>query len=246
MTAGAPCRFLDWDSNHFKLRIARVEEGRLTSDRLKEVIAWCVAERIDCVYFLAEPGDVAGGRMAEDAGFRRVDVRVTMDRQNVAPAGAIHPDLVRPYQPGDLPQLREIARTQFTDTRFYRDPGFARDRCADLYDLWLSKACAGAAPLVLVALHDRTPSGFLTCQAAEEGKIDLVAVAEGARGKGLGRAMTLEALRWFADQPLGRVSVVTQGKNAVARQLYETCGFQTRSERVFYHGWLGPGGGLSR
>lgn len=242
MTAGAPCRFLEWDSAHFGRRIGRIEKSRLSADTLKEVAAWCAAERIDCVYFLAEPGDGDSVRVAAQAGFRQVDLRVTLERDNTAPGDAVEPDRVRLYEPADLPRLREIARVRHAGTRFYRDPGFDRDRCAELYDLWISKACAGGSPRVFVALSDRQPAGYLTCQVAGGGRIDLVAVAEAAQGKGLGRALVLEALRWFAEQPLDRVSVVTQGDNAAARRLYEGCGFRTRSEQVYFHGWFGPGG----
>lgn len=240
--AGPPCRFLSWDSAHFGLRIGRVEGTRMTSERLKEIASWCGAERIDCVYYLTEPGDDVSVRLAEDAGFRRVDLRVTLERENAAPAESAGRGLVRPCEPEDLPRLRAIARTRHTATRFFRDRGFPRDRCAELYEIWITKACAGEAPLALVALSGAGPAGYLTGKESGEGQIDLVAVAEEAQGKGLGRALVLEALRWFAGRPLPLVSVVTQGDNAAARRLYEHCGFRVRSEQVFFHGWFGPGG----
>ena len=246
MSGAPPCRFLEWDSSHFKRRIARVEGTKLTPDRLKEISSWCGAERIDCVYFLAESGDPGSVTLAEEAGYRRVDVRVTMERGNAVPEETPEPGRVRPFEVGDLPSLREIARTRHTATRFYRDPGFAREDCAALYEIWISKAYAGDAARVLVALAGATPAGYLTCQSGGEGKIDLVAVAESAQGKGLGRALVLEALRWFAERPLPAVSVVTQGDNAAARSLYERCGFRTRSEQVCFHGWFGPGGKVLR
>jgi len=242
MSAGAPCRFLEWDSSHFNRRIARIEGPALTAARLREIAAWCAAERIDCVYFLAAPGDEAGIRLAQEAGYRRIETRVTLERENRAPDEAPDEGRVRPFSAGDLPRLREIARTRHTATRFYRDPGFPRDRCADLYEIWISKACAGEAQRVLVACWGEEPVGYVTCKGNGEGRIDLIAVAEAAEGRGLGRALVSEALRWFAGRPLRGVSVVTQGDNAAARALYERCGFRARSEQVYFHGWFGPDG----
>jgi dTDP-4-amino-4,6-dideoxy-D-galactose acyltransferase len=243
MTSAAPCRFLEWDSTHFGRRIARVEEPRLTAEALRRVSSWCAAERIDCVYFLAAPGDEESARVAEEAGFQKVDVRITMERENAAPSEAAASGLVRPFEAGDLDRLRELARTLFVETRFYRDPAFDRARCAELYDIWITKACSGGADRVLVALDEGRPAGFLSAVLSEgKAKIDLVGVAESSKGKGLGRALVLEALRGFAGRPPARVSVVTQGGNAAAQKLYAGCGFRTVSEQRYFHGWFGTGG----
>lgn len=234
MSDAEPCRFLEWDSQHFGLRIARAEDARLTPQRIDAIKSWCRRESIDCVYLLTDDRD--GARTAVDGGFRLVDVRLTLER-GAGPVmeGAAGP--VRRFEAGDLPSLCRIARASHRVTRFYLDGRFPPSKCDDLYETWIRKSCAGEAQAVFVAAPDRTAVGYLTChlEASGDGKIGLAAVADEARGKGLGRALVLESLRWFGSR---RVSVVTQGGNEGARRLYESCGFLVTTEQLWYHGWF--------
>jgi dTDP-4-amino-4,6-dideoxy-D-galactose acyltransferase len=248
MTMGDPCRFLEWDSNHFGRRIAQVEGSCLTPESVRLIGSWCEKESIECIYFLADAGDAASVRLAEDAGFRLVDVRMTLEHElrglpeEGPESGSAR---VRLFQPSDIARLRQIARSSHTGTRFFRDPGFSRSRSEDLYDIWISKSCSAEAQAVFVAGPGNDPSGYLTCHLEGEGagKIGLLAVAPEARGKGAGHALVLEALRWFGQRSVRRVSVVLQGGNIPAQRVYQKCGFLGRSLQIWYHRWLMAAGG---
>ena len=54
------CRHLSWDSEFFGLRIARLDGARLHPDEVEKIDRWCIAERIDCLYFLARRRTDAG------------------------------------------------------------------------------------------------------------------------------------------------------------------------------------------
>ena len=66
MTAVDPrsplCTYLDWDSEFFGRRIARLNRHRLNEASLDEMLAWCRASRIDCLYFLADCDDAQTNR----------------------------------------------------------------------------------------------------------------------------------------------------------------------------------------
>src|SRR5436309_8519333 len=79
-----PCEVLLWDSGFFACRIGRLNGGRLDAALLPAVDAWCREEAIDCLYFLADAEDPAVARTAEAAGFRLVDLRVTLDPEMAA------------------------------------------------------------------------------------------------------------------------------------------------------------------
>jgi len=238
MTGLEPCLFREWDSLHWGLRIAKVEGSRLTPESVVSIRSWCESHAIDCVYFLADD-DPGTHRLAESAGYRRVDTRVTLEREpEESPAGG--KGVVRPFDPHDLPVLCRIARSSHHATRFYRDGRFPGPKCDDLYETWIRKSCGGEAQAVFVAAPDGPPVGYVTCELEEpaEGKIGLMAVDEAFRGKGLGRALVLEALRWFGSRSVRRVSVITQGDEGGARRFYESCSFVVCSVQVWYHGWL--------
>lgn len=239
------CEFLEWDSQFFDRRIARARIHRLTEETAAELESWCELHRIDCLYFLADSSDPRTVRLAEAGNFAFVDVRITMRRSaenNLTPNAA--QSRVRDALESDVPALRTIARNSHTDSRFYYDGNFPRDRCDALYETWIEKSFRGWAAKVLVAGDEGSAGGYITCHlpTPEAGQIGLVGVAENAQGKGLGRELVSQALRWFAEQRVANVSVVTQGRNVRAQRLYQQAGFVTASLELWYHRWFARAG----
>jgi GNAT superfamily N-acetyltransferase len=218
------------------VRIGRVEGDAMTADRAATVAGWAAANGVACVYFLSGE-DAAAAHAAEEAGFRLMDVRVGLARATeAAPADA----RIRPFEPADLPALREIARTSHRVTRFYADPRFPRERCDDLYDTWIVRSTEGWADAVLVADHAGEAAGYISChadEAAARGSIGLFAVAESARGSGLGASLVRAAVGWCAARGLPQIGVVTQGRSAAAFRVYERSGFAVESLGFWFHRW---------
>ncbi len=239
-----PCEILDWDTAFWGFRIARLRGNRLSEKQMDAVDLWCRRHEISCLYFLARADDPATARLAENAGFRLVDLRVTLYRDAVEPPLRINPRpgegvTIRPSRPEDVPTLKAIARRSHTGTRFYVDPAFPRHLCAALYETWIEVSCQGYADVVLVADVDG-PAGYVSCHLEGEqrrGRIGLVGVAAEAQQRGVGRALVLGALAWFAARGATQVSVVTQGHNEAAQRLYQGCGFVTKSVELWYHKW---------
>ena len=203
----APCEPLAWDSEFFACRIARVLGGRLDRGRLAAIEAWYRTKPVDCLYFLADSDDPATAALAEEAGFRLVDLRVTLERTTAGfdPPKAV--SSIRPAREGDIPELRRIAAVSHHDSRFYADPHFDRGRCDELYATWIEKSCR--KDTVFVAEHEHRPAGYISCvlhpETADVGEIGLLAVGAGAQGRGLGGALVGAALRWFVDHGAARV-----------------------------------------
>lgn len=236
------CRLLDWDSQFFGRRIARVAAHRLDQDLADVVVAWAKRHAVDCLYFLADADDAETLRLAQHHGFHQVDVRVTFERPIDAaplPATAVMDLVVRSATAADRPVLGALARISHRDTRFYYDPRFPRSQCDALYETWIDKSLAGSADAVLVIDHAGTAQGYLSCHIddSQTGSIGLFAVGTALQGRGAGRALLSEALRWFAEHGRRRVSVVTQERNARARRLYEAAGFKRQTAQVWYHRW---------
>ena len=247
MDAAAPRQHLEWDSRFFERRIARVAASRLDADLVTRILAWCEAEVIQCLYFLADPADATTIRLAEDHRFRLVDVRMTLGRtltDEVQASGSTTRAVIRPAAPADVPALRAIARVSHRDSRFYHDGAFPPARCDGLYETWIEKSCTGDADAVLVAELDERPVAYATChrRATGRGQIGLFAVARESQGKGVGACLLGQALGWFSGQGLGEATVVTQGRATAAQRLYQRGGFLTRSVELWYHRWSAPAG----
>jgi dTDP-4-amino-4,6-dideoxy-D-galactose acyltransferase len=236
------CTYLEWDSQFFERRIARLNRHRLDHATMAECAHWCRQHRIDCLYFLADSNDQETPRLAEANDFHLTDIRVTLERvvipEDFAADGF---DGFRHAREDDLRALRTIARTSHHDTRFYFDGHFEQEKCDLLYATWIENSFRGFAQAVLVAEADGEPAAYLTCHLNDQAsQIGLVGVGEGHRGKGLATKLVRAFLSWSREQGARRALVVTQGRNLPAQRLYQRNGFITSSMDLWYHRWFAP------
>lgn len=238
-----PCQILEWDSQFFGRTIGRINEHRLDPHGMAAITQWCQDHAVECLYFLADSDHPDTIRLAENYGFRLVDIRAALqcsiaDRQTQLINNQSASVLVRPAVASDIPALQSIARKGHTDSRFYADGCFPRETCADLYALWIKQSCEGYANCVLVADQNGQPVGYCSCHLQDsQGQLGLVGIDEQAQGQGLGRHLINQALCWFAEQHVEAVNVVTQGRNVAAQRLYQRCGFLIQSVQLWYHKW---------
>ncbi len=216
---------LPWDSAFFGRSIARAHGDPVAAAVEAD------ATGVDCVYALVDPEDATTLWAAQEAGYRVVDHRLVFGRSVTAPGSAG----IRAAAPADVPALEAIARTSFRGSRFANDPNFPDERCDALYVEWLRRGLTTPERQVLVT---DAAEGFVVCGAAAgTGSIELIAVAEDAGGRGLGRALVDGALDRFARQGLAEAEVVTQAGNVAAQRLYVGGGFRPTAAGVWLHRW---------
>lgn len=143
----------------------------------------------------------------------------------------------------DVPGLVEIAEELSGWSRFAFDPLFGPEQARRLYREWIDVSVAGRADEIVVARVDDRCVGCVTCRLEHgsnhrRGRIELVGVARGAAGQGIGTAMLRRAFQWFSRQATARVDVVTQGRNVAALRFYQRLGFRIREVELLYHGWF--------
>jgi dTDP-4-amino-4,6-dideoxy-D-galactose acyltransferase len=231
---------LTWDSEFFDVRIARLNPTRISADQMTAALEWCEAENIDCLYFLAEADHAESARLAAQNNFAFVDIRLTLDlklesRTKAPPSQVVLRDAVE----SDLDMLEAIARVSHTDSRFYYDGHFSREKCDLLYETWIVNAFNGKADKIIVAEQNGKGVGYITALARTGvGIIDLVGVHADYRGEGIGAALNGAALDWMAGQGIAMAEVITQGRNIPAQRLYQRFGFKSRQVQLWYHRWF--------
>ena len=234
-------RLLEWDSEFFGLRIASLSALALGEGAWRSALDWAGKERIDCLYLLSESDDSTSRRLFEHSGAALVDLRVTLAR-DTGPMFKVKPcsATLRAANANDVSALRAIASRAHTDSRFYSDGRFARERCDELYATWIERSVRGWARSVLVAELDGALAGYVTLHARPDGdaEIGLIAVTESARGKGVGRFLVESALLMANAFGLAHTSVVTQGSSVAAQRLYQSAGFRTTRVQLWHHLWF--------
>jgi dTDP-4-amino-4,6-dideoxy-D-galactose acyltransferase len=241
------CEILEWDTNFFGFRIGHVLSHNLTEDLIPEINSWSLQNDVNCLYFLSSSKDAKTTRIAEDGGFRMVDIRMTLkarisgkDSSKNNNSREVH---VRNVFPEDVDALQAIAREIHHDSRFYCDENFPLNLSDKLFETWIRKSCEGYADAVLVADSGHSPVGYITCHIDKNegredlGRIGIIGVINTIRGVGVGRLLLASALDWYAAKGVQEIKVVTQGRNIVAQRLYQRHGFLTEAVEIWYHKW---------
>ena len=232
-----PFELLEWDSRHFGFLIGAVHAGGRGSSP-EAIAAWRERHHVDCLYWRIPIDDLASLRSAEAAGFRLVDLRVTLKNSSI-PLAEPSSDDVRPYRPEDLPELRDMAGTLHRDSRFFCDARFPEQKSRELFEIWMEKACRQQDGWVLVAEMNGRPAGYICCEnrGTGTGRIQLLGVHPSAQGRGIGGRLIDAALAVWSRQPGFVVDVITQGRNLPGQRLYQRHGFVTVAQELWYHWW---------
>jgi ribosomal protein S18 acetylase RimI-like enzyme len=175
--------------------------------------------------------------LAETNGYRLVNVNVTLC-QSVGSRETKH--ALRLATSADIPALEDLAAKSHTDTRFFNDGRFPIERCEQMYRIWVRKCVEQPRKAVIVAHADGAIAGYSAVGHGENdtAAIELIAVAETHRGKGIGEKLVNGSLAWMAERGVRDAYVRTMGHNVTAQRLYQRCGFRTSSTSLYYHKWF--------
>jgi dTDP-4-amino-4,6-dideoxy-D-galactose acyltransferase len=241
-----PCLFLDWDTKFFGFRIAKTNANRLTPDLMVSVLDWCQVNTIDCLYFLTGSNDNQTIRLAEDNGFRLVEIRYTFEYwlKNWDPNSRLSASdrvAIRPVGDGDVPILQNIARFSYQDSRYIFDQNFSEEICQEYYATWIKNSCAGRAEMVLVAEANSKIVGYISGNRDKkqpEGRLELTAVLPEYQRHGVGQELFRSALDWYVRAGVDHITVETQGRNIKTQRMIQRHGFLSHSTHLFYHKWF--------
>src|SRR5579862_4667881 len=168
----------------------------------------------------------------EDQGFRVVVPMVTLGRtlenaKLVLPAG----NGISALQPEDIEQIEKIGATAFLWGRFSADPLVPAGAAEKVHRTWARNCCLGThAKHALVARNGAEVLGFIALKflqagEIEVGSIELIAISEASRGKGIGRALVEAGCNWLSASR-DYVVVRTELPNVSALRMYEALGFR--------------------
>lgn len=194
----------------------------------------------------AHGGGSNAARLAASAGFLPVRTLWRMTRPLAGPASPQlpHPDLpdgvtLRAFLPGaDEAAWLELNREAFTDLPD-QQAWTGADLAARIAQPWFDPAgflLAHDRDGVLVGFHwtkvhvagDEHPEAAI-------GEVYVVGVAPAARGRGLGRALTLAGLHHLRGQGLGQAMLYVDSANGAAISLYLSLGFAFKDAHTRYH-----------
>jgi GNAT superfamily N-acetyltransferase len=176
-------------------------------------------------------------QVLEAGGFCYVGGLVTlrMDRQKRNTPQRTVGVSIRKVQKNDVGQLEKVARTAFTEGRFYHEPGLKTGSAQKIYGIW-AKNSVNYADEIWVA-EKKIQSGFVSLKKDHKGKrlwIDLIAVAPHAQGLGIGGLLVEESIKRVSLQKDWDLAVKTEPENLKALRFYLKNGFELESFQLDY------------
>jgi ribosomal protein S18 acetylase RimI-like enzyme len=234
---------LTWDSNFFGFPIAYVTSKYLTPCIAFRVKQFIHKNSIHLVEYLCNCHDDVSVRIAEENGFHFTDIRCSLSHSlKDLPSPSLPPGLrFGTAEVTHIESLREMGAGLYLDSRYYFDGNFVESKIDEFYRSWIEKGVRGQFDDCCYCLFDESmPLAFCTTKFMDNGiaKIGVFGVAKDAQSKGYGRLLLLQALAAFRQKGVKSVSVVTQGRNYPAQRLYQSVGFRTVGNELWYHKWI--------
>jgi len=251
-------RSLNWDSEFFGVRMARIDylvtsadAPRLLDAALGATLDACREAAISHITARVDVADVRTVDLLERRGFRLMDALVTYRiRPQATPLGEVRDvGAIRDFDQGDVEPVMNIARDAFAGYvgRFQHDAHIPRGRAEAFYLEWARKGLSGdMADKVLVSTNAAGEViGFLFFRRREPAStVARAAVFGGGLGAcrrdspgaypGLIRAGAI-----WAEARGGVAECQTQNYNFPVIRVYETAGGTYVRGEYTMHTWLG-------
>ncbi len=232
-------KMLDWDSNFFKMRVARVLKSAKQFLDLIPIFKELESEKIDLAYFSSKE-EISGSEkiIFQDFEMNLVDEKATFLKK-LEKQSKNHPNISAYTENIIEPTLFDLAIESGIHSRFKVDERIPNSKFEEMYRLWMINSVnKKISDVVLVYKEADKIIGFVTVGKKENrGNIGIIAVDATGRGKGIGKSLVNAAENYCIEIGLKYLQVVTQGKNIPACKLYEKCGFDLESILYFYHIW---------
>jgi ribosomal-protein-alanine N-acetyltransferase len=172
------------------------------------------SRRVTALCALTDTGWIRGALV--ENGFAEVDEVVSYARRNSRRLpGAAQPARLRPAGPADIDVVLEINAAAF-DSLWRYDPA--------TIITWLT-----TAEYAIIAELDGHPVGFSLAAnplRGEYAQLIRVATHPAVQGRGIGRQLVTDAIRFAEESGCAGISLNTQASNGIARRLYQSLDFR--------------------
>src|SRR5438132_7007017 len=226
-------RRLAWDSDFLGVAVARIVKEIDDEKSVTRALAELKAAGVRLAYWQPRESEALRNfARASGASFVGTHVRYERASEDVVVSPGLRVERCASVSEG----LEALAVQAGTLSRFALDPAMPAGTAERLYRIWMRESFGGAMGDEVLAAHDVSGAAGITT--LKRDAIGLVAVAERCRGTGVGRLLVLSATARCAQLGFPRISVVTQGENAAAGRLYESCGYTLAERSLIAHFWI--------
>jgi len=169
-------------------------------------------------------------------GFRLIDVNIQM-KANIEKASIKSNSSIEIAQDCDELQIKEIAGKEFKYDRFHADPLIENAIAKKIKEKWVATYFKGKRgyKLYISRLENKAVGFVLIMRHKNSIVVDLLAVSNKYRGRGVGKNLLLKCLEEGAKLENDFIYVGSQLRNIPAINLYEKTGFRYAKSSFVLH-----------
>jgi ribosomal protein S18 acetylase RimI-like enzyme len=231
---------LDWDTEYFGVRSAKVILNDAVSENEREIIKRFM-RGFDFIT-ITNTGNHAENNfwIATETSAFQADVNIQFVKQLLRmPLKEKFPTKVCEAYPRDE-RILATAGKAFRYSRFLNDPWLPVKKAKNLYAQWVENAFGKPGRHFVISEQKTEILGFLLFSMDMDSltaRIELVAIDEGHRGNSIGRSLIAKMEAVLTQKGITQVNVGTQLDNLTAYNFYTSCGFKLVNYSSIYHYW---------
>lgn len=232
------CKFLEWDTEYFGVKSARVNLlGDVDERGQEDILSFC--KNYDFVTIANfenrnENNLWIGEKTA--AFLTDVNIQFVKELHSLEKHSDDNTYVINNLLPNE--EILKIAKKSFRYSRFYNDPNLSESKSQNVYLHWTEGAFQKDSKYFVICEREDKIAGFLLFSSEESFvTVELIAVDEAYQAQGVGKAL-IKAMESFAyDKDINKIKVGTQVNNIPAVQFYSKMGFTYVNCGSIYHIW---------
>ncbi|MGL4863597.1 MAG: GNAT family N-acetyltransferase [Cetobacterium sp.] len=212
---------LEWDSNHFNLKIGNLKFTVLEKSE---------AEDFDIIFAKVETKEWKQIEILEKENFLLKDILITFSGDRFAEIETSKN--IHLLENKDLREVQLICENAFLESHFYKNSKLKKEKINMLYKKWIKNKFTLGEKIYIYKKNEEILGFLLEKRKENEATIDLIAVKEDNRGQKIGQNLIVAFINENKQKFL---NVGTQITNKSAIRLYEKMGFRFEKTINIYH-----------
>ena len=232
------CKQLQWDTDYFGVRSARVNLSGIVDERgQEEIIEFCKGYdfvTISNLDNIKENNHWIGNRTNAFLADMNIQfIKVLADKQDYQDEKTYVVNCLSRNE-----QIVEIARNSFNYSRFFSDPNLPQEQAKNIYLHLTECAFVQENKYFVISEREGNVAGYILFSFTEDSSvIELIAVDEKYQGQRVGKSLIHTMESFVINQGVQKIKVGTQVNNISAAQFYNAKGFKYVSCVSMYHLW---------
>lgn len=242
MNPNVEYRFLNWDTEYFGVKSAKITMLEELNEHDKvNIISY--SKKFDFITIsnlnnIDENNIWLGGNTTAFI----TDTNIQLSKKLGKNTGPISEYISISNNISNDKEILDIASDSFMTSRFLSDPYLPVDKSQLVYYMWTKNAFNKQNKYFVVYRIDNRVMGYLLFSLHNSKcSIELIAVKQDAQGKNVGSELINALEKYLLDKKIVSIQVGTQVNNISAIRFYSKIGFQYKSLSSTYHWWPNKG-----